>query len=102
MPDQIHIFIGMKSIQSVSNLVQDIKDSSSKWINKKKFVLGKFNWQSGYGAFSYSHSQIDNVVKYIQNQPQHHKKKTFRQEYIEFLVKFNVPYDERYIFKDVV
>ena len=102
MPDHIHIFIGMKPIQSVSNLLQDIKDSSSKWINKKKFVLGKFNWQSGYGAFSYSHSQIDNVVKYIQNQPQHHKKKTFRQEYIGFLVKFNVPYDERYIFKDVV
>lgn len=102
MPDHIHIFIGMKPIQSISNLLQDIKDSSSKWINIEKFVSGKFNWQSGYGAFSYSCSQIDSVVKYIQNQPHHHKKKTFRQEYIEFLVKFNVPYDERYIFKDVV
>ena len=82
MPDYILIFIGMRAIQSVSNLLQDIKDSLSKWINKKKFVLGKLNWQSRYGAFSYSYSQIDNVVKYIQNQPQHHKKKTFRQEYI--------------------
>ena len=102
MPDYILIFIGMRAIQSVSNLLQDIKDSLSKWINKKKFVLGKFNWQSRYGAFSYSYSQIDNVVKYIQNQPQHHKKKTFRQEYIEFSTKYNVPYDERYIFKDIV
>jgi len=102
MPDHIHIFIGMRPIQSVSNLLQDIKDSSSKWMNKKNFVIGKFNWQSGYGAFSYSHSQIDNVVKYIQNQPQHHKKKTFRREYIEFLAKFNIAYDERYIFKDIV
>jgi len=82
MLDYIFIFIGMRAIQSVSNLLQDIKDSLSKWINKKKFVLGKLNWQSRYGAFSYSYSQIDNVVKYIQNQPQHHKKKTFRQEYI--------------------
>ena len=101
MPDHVHIFIGMKPIQSVSDLLQDIKDSSSKWINERKFVRGKFNWQAGYGAFSYSHSQIDRVVKYIQRQLQHHKKKTFRQEYIEFLDKYNVPYDERYIFKDV-
>ena len=102
LPDHIHIFIGMKPIQSVSNLLQDIKDSSSKWINKRGFVSGKFNWQSGYGAFSYSHSQIDAIVKYIQNQPQHHKKKTFRQEYVEFLARFNVPYDERYLFKEVI
>lgn len=100
--DHIHIFIGMKPVQSISNLLQEIKDNSSTWINKKKFVLGKFNWQSGYGAFSYSHSHINNVVKYIQNQPEHHKKKTFRQEYIDFLKKFDVPYDEKYIFKDVV
>ncbi len=102
MPDHIHIFIGMKPIQSISDLLKNIKESSSKWINKKKFVIGKFNWQAGYGAFSYSHSQIDNVVKYIQNQQVHHKKKTFRQEYVEFLEIFNISYDERYIFHDIV
>ena len=102
MANHIHIFIGMKPIQSISDLLQGIKEYSSKWINKNKFVMGHFNWQAGYGAFSYSHSHIDSVVKYIQNQKQHHQKKTFRQEYIEFLEKFNVEYDERYIFKDVV
>ena len=101
MSDHIYIFIGSKPIQSVSNLLQDIKESSSKWINKKKFVLGKFNWQAGYGAFSYSHSQIDSVVKNIQNQAVHHEKKTFRQEYIEFLENYDIPYDERYIFHDI-
>ena len=101
MSDHIHIFMGMKPVQSISSLLQEIKENSSKWINKKKFVLGKFSWQAGYGAFSYSHSQIDNVVKYIQNQQMHHKKKTFRQEYIEFLENFNVPYNERYIFHDI-
>jgi putative transposase len=102
MADHIHIFIGMKPIQALSDLLQDIKEYSSKWINRNKFVLGHFNWQAGYGAFSYSHSHIDSVVKYIQNQKRHHQKKTFRQEYIEFLEKFHVEYDERYIFKDVV
>ena len=64
-------------------------------------MKGKFTWQAGYGAFSYSHSQIDEVVKYIENQKQHHKKKTFREEYIEFLEQFNIPYDDRYILKDI-
>jgi len=100
--NHMHIFIGMKPIQSVSDLLQDIKGCSSTWINEKRFVRGHFNWQSGYGAFSYSHSQIDTVVKYIQNQQEHHKKKTFRQEYIEFLEKFHVDYDERYVLRDVV
>jgi len=102
MADHIQIFIGMKPIQALSDLLQDIKEYSSKWINRNKFVLGHFNWQTGYGAFSYSHSHIDSVVKYIRNQKRHHQKKTFRQEYIEFLEKFHVEYDERYIFKDVV
>ena len=100
--DHAHVFIGLKPAQSISDLLQDIKGCSSTWINERKFVQGHFNWQAGYGAFSYAHSQIDTVVKYIQNQQQHHKKKTFRQEYIEFLEKFNVDYDERYIFKDVL
>lgn len=102
MADHIHIFIGMKPIQALSELVQDIKEYSSKWINANKFVMGHFNWQAGYGAFSYSHSHIDSVVKYIQNQKRHHQKKTFRQEYIQFLEKFHVEYDERYIFREVI
>ncbi len=102
MPDHIHIFIGLKPVLSISDLLQDIKENSSKWINNKKFVVGKFNRHAGYGAFSYSHSRLNRVVKYIQNQQQHHKKKTFRQEYIELLDRFKVPYDERYLFKEIV
>ena len=100
--DHIHIFIGMKPEQSVSNLLKNIKESSSRWINKKGVIRGKFRWQAGFGAFSYAHSQINSVVKYIENQEGHHKKKTFRQEYIEFLKKYDVPYDERYIFKEII
>ena len=81
--------------------MQDVKGSSSKWINEKKFVKGKFSWQEGYGAFSYSHSQIDQVVKYINNQEKHHKKLTFREEYVLLLKKFNIQFDEKYILKDV-
>ena len=78
-----------------------VKGSSSTWINKKGFVKGKFNWQEGYGAFSYSHSHIDSVVKYILNQEQHHKKKTFSEEYRELLTKFEVEFNEHYILKDI-
>ena len=99
--NHVHIFVGYKLHQLIPELMQNVKGSSSKWINEKKFVKGKFNWQEGYGAFSYSHSQIDYVAKYIKNQEQHHTKKTFREEYLEFLINFNVPYDERYIFKDI-
>jgi len=100
--DHLHIFIGMKPSQSLSDLMQDVKGDSSKWIKEKGFVKGKFEWQAGYGGFSYSISQIDQVVKYIQNQKIHHQKKTFIQEYIEFLEIFKVPYDDRYIFKSVL
>lgn len=102
MADHLHIFIGLKPSQSLSDLMQDVKGDSSKWINEKGFVKGKFEWQAGFGGFSYSLSQIDHVVKYIQNQEIHHAKKTFLQEYIEFLEKFKVPYDERYLFKPVI
>ena len=81
--------------------MQDIKGSSSTWINKKGFTGGKFAWQAGYGAFSYSHSHIDNVVKYIINQEEHHKKKTFREEYIQLLERFDIEYNERFILKDI-
>ena len=101
IPNHIHIFIGYQPHQLIPDLLQDIKGSSSGWINNKGFTNGKFNWQEGYGAFSYSHSHIDRVVKYIMNQKQHHKKKTLSEEYLELLDKFNVEYDERYILKDI-
>ena len=99
--NHIHLFIGYKLHQTIPKLVQDIKGSSSKWINQKGFIKGRFSWQEGYGAFTYSHSQINHVAKYIENQEQHHKKKTFREEYIDFLEKFNVSYNEKYILKDI-
>ena len=102
MPDHIHIFIGMRPTQSISDLMQDIKGSSSKWINEKKFLKVKFEWQEGYGAFSYSKSQVDNVINYIKNQEEHHKKESFRNEYLNFLNRFEVEYDEQYIFKDLI
>ncbi len=102
MPDHIHILFGMRPTQSLSNLMQDIKGYSSKWINQKGFIRSRFSWQEGYGAFSYSKSQIINVVKYINNQKKHHKKITFADEYLDFLEKFEVPYDERYIFKPIL
>jgi len=101
MPDHLHVFVGYKPHQPIPDLLQDIKGSSSGWINSRKLINGKFSWQAGYGAFSYSHSHIDNVVKYIMNQEQHHKQRTFREEYIDLLKKFNIVYDERYILKDV-
>ena len=99
--NHIHILIGYKPHQLIPDLLQDIKGNSSKWINEKRYVKGKFQWQEGYGAFSYSHSQLDDVVKYILNQEIHHKKHTFKEEYIEFLKRFNVPYNDKYILKDV-
>ena len=101
MPNHVHVFVGYKPHQSIPDLLQDIKGSSSGWINNKGFIRGKFNWQEGYGGFSYSHSHIDRVVKYIINQEHHHKKKTFREEYLELLNKFNVDYDECYILQDI-
>lgn len=99
MPDHAHVFLGVKPTITLSDLVQDIKNNSSGFINEKKWVRGKFNWQKGFGAFSYGHSQIDAVVKYILNQEKHHAKKTFREEYIEMLKKFAVEYDEKYLFE---
>jgi len=99
--NHVHIFVGYKPHQIIPDLMQDVKGSSSKWINEKRFVKGKFNWQEGYGAFSYSHSQIDQVVRYINNQEKHHKRKTFREEYILLLKKFNIQFEGKYILKDV-
>ena len=102
MPDHIHILIGMRPTQSVSDLMQDIKGSSSKWINEKKFLKVKFEWQEGYGAFSYSKSNVQTVINYIKNQETHHKTKTFREEYLNFLEAFEIEFDEKYIFKETI
>lgn len=101
MPDHIHILFGMRPTQSLSNLMQDIKGDSSKWINEKGFLKSRFSWQEGYGGFSYSKSQLPTLIKYIQNQEEHHKKKFFIEEYLEFLKEFEIDYDERYIFKPI-
>lgn len=99
MADHIHAFIGLRPSASISDLVRDIKNNSTNFINERKFVKGKFSWQEGYGAFSYGHSQIDKVYNYILNQEEHHRNKTFREEYIEFLKKFDVPHEEKYLFE---
>lgn len=99
MPDHIHILIGMKPTCCLSDLVREVKKASNAFVKEKGFVKYKFEWQEGYGAFSYSHSALDNVIAYIQNQKEHHKKKTFKQEYIGFLKKFEVEYEEKYLFK---
>lgn len=98
MPDHIHILIGMKPSCCLSDLVREIKKASNAFVNEKKFSKFKFEWQEGYGAFSYSHSTLNNVIAYIQNQKEHHKKKSFREEYIDFLKKFEVEYKEDYLF----
>jgi putative transposase len=96
--DHIHILVSIKPNIAISDLVRDIKANSSKWINENEFVRGKFQWQEGFGAFSYAQSQLDNVIAYINNQEQHHQKKTFKDEYLTLLQKFDIEYDEKYLF----
>ena len=96
--DHLHVFVGLKPAMSVSDLVRDIKNNSTNFINEQKFLKGKFEWQDGYGAFSYSHSQIKDVYKYIANQEERHRKKTFNEEYFEFLQSFEIEYNEKYLF----
>lgn len=98
MPDHIHFFIGMKPSCCLSDLVREVKKASNEMINENKLSKFKFNWQEGYGAFSYSHSHIDNVVKYVLKQKVHHKKTSFKVEYTDFLKKYEVEYDEKYLF----
>lgn len=98
MPDHAHILLGLKPSMALSDLVQVVKADSTNFINRKRWVTGRFSWQEGYGAFSYGHSQLTTVIRYIQNQEAHHTKKTFRQEYVEFLKRFDVSYDPRYLF----
>lgn len=99
MPDHTHVFIGLKPSILLSDLVRDIKAGSSKFINDNRWIKGKFSWQEGFGAFSYSHSHIDNVIHYINNQEEHHKRQTFKDEYLAFLKKFEIDYKDEYLFK---
>jgi REP element-mobilizing transposase RayT len=96
--DHVHVFVGIKPVMNISELVRDLKNNSTNFINEQKFLNGKFSWQEGYGAFSYAHSQIESVYKYIANQEEHHKMKTFKDEYHDFLQKFEIEYDEKYLF----
>jgi REP element-mobilizing transposase RayT len=98
MPDHIYLFVGFKPVVLISDFVREIKVESNEFINHKNWIKGKFSWQEGYGVFSYSHSHIDAVVKYVLNQEKHHQKKTFKQEYHQLLEKFEIPFEEKYLF----
>ena len=99
MPDHVHLPVGLRPSQSIADLVRDIKAGSSNFINEKKWLAGKFSWQEGYGAFSYAHSQLDEVIRYILGQEKHYQKLTFREEYLAFLKKFKVEYDHQFLFE---
>ena len=99
MSDHVHILIGLKPAMALADLVRDIKADSSDFINRKKWIRGRFCWQEGYGAFSYGHSQLDTIIRYIQNQEQHHRRRSFKDEYLAWLKKFEVPFEEKYIFQ---
>jgi REP element-mobilizing transposase RayT len=98
-PDHLHVLVGIHPSVSVSDLTRDIKANSSKFVNEKKWFSGRFSWQDGFGSFSYSRSQIDSVSKYILGQPTHHKRRTFKEEYLEILRKSEMEYDEQYLFE---
>lgn len=98
MPDHTHILIGLKPAKALSELMQNVKADSTNFINRNRWVPGRFSWQEGFGAFSYGHSQLGGIIRYIENQEEHHAKKSFREEYLSFLRKFNVPYDPKYLF----
>ena len=101
MPDHVHVLFGMRPTQSLSELLQDVKGNSSKWIKHRGLVSGGFSWQQGFGAFSYSKSHVNRVINYIKNQKNHHRRKTFHEEYVAFLKAFEIAYDERYIFTPI-
>jgi len=98
MPDHIHLFVGFRPTVLISDFVKEIKVESNEFINDRGWIKGKFNWQEGYGVFSYSQSHIDVVVKYILNQEKHHQKRSFKQEYVELLERFQIPFEDRFLF----
>ncbi len=99
MPDHLHILIGLKPAMALADLIREIKADSSNFVNRNKWVRGKFKWQEGYGAFSYGHSQLDTIIRYIQNQEKHHSKRSFKNEYLALLRKFDIAFDDKYVFK---
>ena len=99
VPDHMHLLVGLKPDLALSDLVRDVKANSSKFINEKRWVAGRFSWQESFGGFSYSRSQLGAVIRYIENQQKHHAKKSFHEEYVELLERFGVEYDSRYVFK---
>ena len=96
--DHVHIFVGLRPSMAIADLVRDIKNNSSNFINDSNFTKYQFSWQEGYGAFSYSHSHIERVYNYIMNQEEHHQKRTFKEEYLEFLKKYEIEHEEKYLF----
>lgn len=100
MPDHVHFVLGLRPDQSISDFIKDVKSNSSKWINEKKFTREKFAWQEGYGAFTYSKSQLPALIKYVENQEEHHRKKTFQEEYLKILEERKVEYNPKYLFKE--
>ena len=101
MPDHTHMLIGLKPNIALSDLIRDVKSDSTEFIKRKGWIRGRFNWQEGFGAFSVSHSHLDAVINYIRNQENHHRSRSFQQEYLEFLGRHEIPYDERYVFKPI-
>ena len=101
MPDHTHMLIGLKPSMALSDLVRDVKNSSTNFINTKRWVIGRFGWQDGFGAFSYGHSQLTTILNYIRNQERHHARRTFREEYLQFLKKYEIEHDERYTFASI-
>jgi REP-associated tyrosine transposase len=99
MPDHTHVLVGLRPSMAVSDLARDVKTGSTNFINQKRWVLGRFSWQEGFGAFSYGHSQLTRIMNYIRNQERHHAKMTFREEYVQFLKKYEIAHEERFIFK---
>ena len=99
IPDHLHILIGLRPAMALADLVREVKSDSSDWINRRKLSRGKFAWQEGYGAFSYGHSQLDMIIRYIQNQERHHKRRSFKDEYLTLLKKFEIEFKEEYVFK---
>jgi len=99
MPDHTHLFVGIKPVVFIPDFIKEIKVESNEFINNKNWTKRKFSWQEGYGVFSYSHSHIDRVVKYVLNQEKHHHKTSFRQEYLGLLKKFEIPFEEKYLFE---
>jgi len=99
MSDHVHILMGLRPAMALADLVREIKADSTNFINKKKWVRGRFSWQEGYGAFSYGHSQLDTIIRYIRNQETHHRRRSFKDEYLNLLKKFDIAFDDKYVFK---